>query len=710
MQAWTADDSIPVDRACALMDTYIIAPLFGQEAAVKVSKESLAAVPLLIHQLIRRNPEHAHQLFEYMIQSIVQVLELRPQPYVTLVYSFLFRPVHQHRMVYIYPPIDEIVRYLFYVRVIMPRHLKILEVLEKKVIQFSDHDPDHDHDHDHADRLEWILRPPKSIPKVFRATLKRQEEFGVFTIPPIDYSKHFICIFSKHFRQIFRHKLAQTCHSFQEIYQYMTETKQRVRTCFTSVLVPIAEEIMLEEAFLRDPLLVQELVTSEFSKEQSVFPSHTSVQMLLNLAIKLQLKSGSRVILTCMTDQFKKKLASIQPSTARELVEHFDHVIAFIHLITQHDQECGNAMTRVMQHEWLATDIFGQDKTTMIHSCIAFLLKEQQQDDETTHDRLLELIHRHFPDKDYFLEEFRKYLVYQHFLSLNVLRKDSISLSFDQEKQIIQRMKLLFGFDMTKTLEATFHDFIHAKETSLQSATPHLTQTCLSASLMPPMTILNLSPAEIMKYNQVIHDHFRPACMERIFSADTSTPTSSSRKVTYNYFQGCMVITARYGPSSYTMTMTTLQALVLLLIAEGRTNLSAMLPPPVMKRVLHSLAHNKKYPLLTPEFEINSQFKSKLRHFNLPVPIFVDQGKKENKAKEDGHTLQARQLITDATLIRIMKARKQITHQELMAETIRHLTLRFQPDPKLIKARIESLIEREYMERSHTPQEYIYVA
>ena len=46
-----------------------------------------------------------------------------------------------------------------------------------------------------------------------------------------------------------------------------------------------------------------------------------------------------------------------------------------------------------------------------------------------------------------------------------------------------------------------------------------------------------------------------------------------------------------------------------------------------------------------------------------------------------------------ACLIRIMKAHKNMTHNELVSETTRQLASRFSPDPMSIKKRIEALIE-----------------
>jgi cullin-4 len=55
--------------------------------------------------------------------------------------------------------------------------------------------------------------------------------------------------------------------------------------------------------------------------------------------------------------------------------------------------------------------------------------------------------------------------------------------------------------------------------------------------------------------------------------------------------------------------------------------------------------------------------------------------------------------VLEATVVRIMKARKRMTLQLLVDAIVTDVSKRFPPDVKEIKKRVESLIEREYLQR-----------
>ena len=85
-------------------------------------------------------------------------------------------------------------------------------------------------------------------------------------------------------------------------------------------------------------------------------------------------------------------------------------------------------------------------------------------------------------------------------------------------------------------------------------------------------------------------------------------------------------------------------------------------------------------------------FRVVMGQFRIPMAFLEDeQTVSKNIEVERGSAI-------DATIVRIMKARKVLSHAQLVGEILLQLAF-FVPDPKLIKQRVEMLIEKEYLRR-----------
>lgn len=168
------------------------------------------------------------------------------------------------------------------------------------------------------------------------------------------------------------------------------------------------------------------------------------------------------------------------------------------------------------------------------------------------------------------------------------------------------------------------------------------------------------------------------------------------------------------------MQLTTLQATALLVFNGATAPLTFSdistrlnLQEDVAKRVLHSLSCGKVRVLCkAPEgrtigtsdaFSVNADFKNPRRRLKIPMAI-LEEAQTQKRVEDD------RRSAIDASVVRTMKSAKTMSHKDLFAQVLRQLSL-FRPDPKLIKRRIEYLIENDYMERDETnPNLYLYVA
>ncbi|TQS38475.1 hypothetical protein Golomagni_01017 [Golovinomyces magnicellulatus] len=119
-------------------------------------------------------------------------------------------------------------------------------------------------------------------------------------------------------------------------------------------------------------------------------------------------------------------------------------------------------------------------------------------------------------------------------------------------------------------------------------------------------------------------------------------------------------------------------------------------------KVLNKIPENKDFPKPGDKFTFNAAFTSKSIRIRAPVVVGgggncveADDERKETENRNDEH----RGNVIDTVIVRIMKTRKQLTHQDLLSQVISQLSSRFKPDINIMKKRIESLIEREYLER-----------
>lgn len=182
------------------------------------------------------------------------------------------------------------------------------------------------------------------------------------------------------------------------------------------------------------------------------------------------------------------------------------------------------------------------------------------------------------------------------------------------------------------------------------------------------------------------------------------------------------------GPKKHIIQVSTYQ-MVILMLFNTRDKLTyeeiqneTDIPDRDLVRALQSLALGKpaqRVLLKTPktkemesshEFTVNDSFTSKL--YRVKIQAVAAKGESEPERKETRSKVdEDRKHEIEAAIVRIMKARRRMTHNNLVAEVTDQLKSRFLPSPILIKKRIESLIEREYLAR--TPEDrkiYSYVA
>ncbi|KAG9092520.1 hypothetical protein FS749_015659 [Ceratobasidium sp. UAMH 11750] len=83
----------------------------------------------------------------------------------------------------------------------------------------------------------------------------------------------------------------------------------------------------------------------------------------------------------------------------------------------------------------------------------------------------------------------------------------------------------------------------------------------------------------------------------------------------------------------------------------------------------------------------------------------------EDTQEAEKEIIEGRQHVIDAAIVRIMKAKKTQTYEQLKTETIMALEKHFKPSVADIKKRVDELQEKEYIERDPTDRNvFRYIA
>jgi cullin-4 len=175
-----------------------------------------------------------------------------------------------------------------------------------------------------------------------------------------------------------------------------------------------------------------------------------------------------------------------------------------------------------------------------------------------------------------------------------------------------------------------------------------------------------------------------------------------------------VTLSARFPSGKYEVGVSLFQAVVLLLFNEedsldfGEIKARTGIKSSELVRTLQSLSLGRKGTRVllkrppgkdvnpTDVFVFNTAFNSDRIKFK------INQIQQDMSAEESRKTNQQiavdRVSVLEATIVRIMKARKKMTLQLLIDAVVTDVNKRFPPDVKEIKKRVESLIEREVSE------------
>lgn len=332
---------------------------------------------------------------------------------------------------------------------------------------------------------------------------------------------------------------------------------------------------------------------------------------------------------------------------------------------------------------------------------------------ETTLDKALTLF-RFIDGKDVF-EAF-----YKKDLAKRLLYDKSASL--DLEKSMISKLKAECGAQFTSKLEAMFRD-VDASKDLMQSFKTH----AASRRRLGDAVELNVFVLEAARWplSSQVTDVKLPQSLigyQETFKSFYLTK-HSGRKLSWQHVNGSCVVHAQFPKGKKILNLSLYQTIIMVLfndsdeISYKDIEQATGIPEQDLKRTLLSLACGRVRILQKrpKSREVASSdlfvFNKIFEHRQLRIKINAIQMKEtvEQNAATAERVFQERNCQIDAALVRIMKTRRTLHHTALIGEI--YSQLRFPYKPGDIKKRIESLIERDYLERDEkNAQTYHYLA
>lgn len=345
-------------------------------------------------------------------------------------------------------------------------------------------------------------------------------------------------------------------------------------------------------------------------------------------------------------------------------------------------------------------------------------------------DRVIELF-RYLSAKDIF-ENFYKGSLAKRLLS-------GRSVSEDNEMIVIKKLKTECGNLFTNKLEGMFNDMKLSKRifeeyqrslaaerratgnssSGSDDRVPDMHVTVLTSGFWPTESVppCNL-PEQIKVVQERFAKHYLSCHNGRRLTWHTSQGTAEMKayfqdgavhEFIVSTYQMCILQLFNDGPADQVFTF---QQICDVLGVEARIlgrHLISLATP--RTKILHKEPKGRVLESGT-KFWVNSAFKSK--HYRIQVPLISSReniGGAGNKIVVPEQVEENRRHLLEAAIVRIMKARKTFEHSLLIAEVTKQMSSRFKPTPADIKKRLESLLEREYLERTQEDRRvYRYLA